>query len=140
MKNFKFSIKGQNFDVEVKSLEGNQALIEVNGTSYEVELHREVRESKTPVLVRQSVKSTKDAHRIKKEGAGVHKIKAPLPGIIMNILVVVGDEVKKGQKLLVYEAMKMENNILSEKDGVIRSIKVTPGDNVLQDEVLLEIE
>jgi len=140
MKNFKFSIKGQNYDVEVKSLEGNQAVIEVNGTSYDVELHREIRESKTPVLVRQSVKSSKDAHRIKQEGSGHYKVRAPLPGIIMNILVKVGDEVEKGQKLLIYEAMKMENNILSEKDGVIKSIKVTPGDNVLQDDVLLEIE
>jgi len=42
--------------------------------------------------------------------------------------------------LLIYEAMKMENNILAEKDGIIRSIKVTIGQNVLQDDILLEIE
>jgi biotin carboxyl carrier protein len=140
MKHFKFSIKGQNYDVEVKEFEGNQAVIEVNGTTYEVELHRELRSSKTPVLVRQSVKTSEDEHRIRKEDTGTHKVRAPLPGIIMNILVREGDMVKKGQKLLVYEAMKMENNILSEKEGMIKSIKVVPGDNVLQDDVLLEIQ
>jgi biotin carboxyl carrier protein len=140
MKHFKFSIKGQNYEVEVKEFEGNQAVIEVNGTSYEVELKREVRSTKTPVLVRQSVKTARDEHKIKREDKNTHKVRAPLPGIIMNILVKEGDEVKKGQKLLIYEAMKMENNILSEKNGVVRSIKVTPGDNVLQDDVLLEIQ
>ena len=139
MKHFKFSIKGQDYDVEVKEFEGNQAVIEVNGTSYEIELKREVRSTKTPVLVRQSVKSARDEHKIKREEKSTHKVRAPLPGIIMNILVKEGDEVKKGQKLLIYEAMKMENNILSEKNGVVSSIKVTPGDNVLQDDVLLEI-
>jgi len=140
MKHFKFSIKGQDYDVEVKEFEGNQAVIEVNGTSYEIELKREVRSTKTPVLVRQSVKSARDEHKIKREEKSTHKVRAPLPGIIMNILVKEGDEVKKGQKLLIYEAMKMENNILSEKNGVVSSIKVTPGDNVLQDDVLLEIQ
>ena len=140
MKNFKFSIRGHNYEVEMKSLEGNYAEIEVNGTIYEVELLREVKESKTPRLVRKPITNPKDAHEIKKEDVSLYKIKAPLPGTIMQILVKVGDRIKKGDKLLIYEAMKMENNIMAEKDGIVRTIKITPGANVLQDDVLIEIE
>jgi len=51
-----------------------------------------------------------------------------------------GDVVKLGDKLLMYEAMKMENTITAEKDGVIKNLKVQPGDSVLQGEMLMEIE
>ncbi|MFO8129107.1 MAG: acetyl-CoA carboxylase biotin carboxyl carrier protein subunit [Bacteroidales bacterium] len=139
MKKFKFTIRGHEYDVEVKNFEDRQALIEVNGTSYEVELHKEVKETKTPKLVRKPIETPKDAHEIKKEDKPAFKVKAPLPGTIMQVFVRVGDEVKKGDRLLIYEAMKMENNVMSEKEGTIRSVKVTPGDNVLQDDVLIEI-
>jgi len=68
------------------------------------------------------------------------KIKAPLPGNILQVFVKVGDEVAKDDKLLVYEAMKMENKLLAEKSGIIRTIKVQPGDSVLQDDTLIELE
>jgi biotin carboxyl carrier protein len=51
-----------------------------------------------------------------------------------------GDAVKKDDRLLIYEAMKMENMLLSEKNGKVSSVKVAPGDSVLQDDVLIEIE
>ncbi len=140
MKNFKFSIRGNKYDVEVKNLEDNIAEIEVNGTIYEVELMREVKEAKTPKLVRKPIATPKDAHEIKKEEVAVYKVKAPLPGTIMQVFVKPGDQVKKGDRLIIYEAMKMENNVMAEKDGTIKSIKVTTGDNVLQDDVLIEIE
>jgi len=57
----------------------------------------------------------------------------------MQIFVKEGDTIEKGQKLLQYEAMKMENDLLSEKQGVIKSIKVNPGDAVLEGDVLIEI-
>ncbi len=67
-------------------------------------------------------------------------VKAPLPGLILKILVNVGDEVNRGDVLLVMETMKMENNILTESKGRVKSIKVKVGDNVLQNDVLVEIE
>ena len=66
-------------------------------------------------------------------------IKAPLPGNVLQLFVKVDDEVKKGDKLLMYEAMKMENMILSEKDGVIKTIKVNINDSFLQGDTLIEI-
>lgn len=138
MKSYKFKIRGHEYEVEILKSEGNQFEIEVNGTKYNVELDREVKSSKTPTLVRQNVPTHKQIK--KKEGGGVTKIKSPLPGNIMTIFVKQGDPVKKGDKLLIYEAMKMENEVLAEKDGSIASIKVNVGDAVLQDDVLIEIK
>jgi biotin carboxyl carrier protein len=67
-------------------------------------------------------------------------VKTPLPGNVLTISKKNGDTVKKGDLVLIYEAMKMENKILAEKDGVIRNMKVNQGDNILQDDVLFEIE
>jgi glutaconyl-CoA/methylmalonyl-CoA decarboxylase subunit gamma len=139
MKHFKFVIKGHDYEVEVKRFEDSLAEIEVNGTLYEVEVKAEKRTSKTPTLVRKEVPRARDAHVIKKDAA-IHQVKAPLPGIIMQVLVKDGDMVKRGDKLLVYEAMKMENNLAAERDGKVKNLKVMPGDSILQDDLLLEIE
>ncbi len=139
MKNFKFTISGNTYEVEIKSLEGNVAGIEVNGTSYTVELHRELIKSKTPTLVRAEVPPGKSDKIEKKEKGSSYPVTAPLPGTIIKILVKQGDLVKKGQTLLVMEAMKMENKIRSEKDGVVESVKVNPGLSVLQGDILIEL-
>ena len=138
MKSYKFKIHGHEYDVEIKGEESNVFDIEVNGTSYSVEMESKANISKTPTLMRQAVNTHKE---IKKKGnAEISKVTCPLPGNIMNIFVKQGQQVKKGDKLVMYEAMKMENQILAEKDGVIASIKVQVGDSVLQDDVLLEMK
>ena len=139
MKNFKFTISGNTYEVEIKDFEKNSAIIEVNGTLYTVELHREVKKTKTPTLVRAEVPPSKREKIEKKEKGSSDPVTAPLPGNIIEILVKPGDLVKKGQILLVMEAMKMENKIQSEKDGVVESVKVIPGSNVLQGDILIEL-
>ncbi len=140
MKRFQFTISGNNYEVEVKKFENGKARIEVNGTCYNVELNKQEQASKTPILVRSRVKNPAGAHRIHKSESTGFKVVAPLPGNIMQISVKVGDEVKKDDQLLIYEAMKMENKLLSEKDGIVKSIAVAAGDSVLQDELLIELE
>ncbi|MBN1112774.1 MAG: biotin/lipoyl-binding protein [Bacteroidales bacterium] len=141
MKKFDFTINGNKYDVEITSFEDNIASIEVNGSHYEVEVHQEVKKTKTPTLVRPAVVTDRKESKIKKtvSSGGGYPIKSPLPGTILGISVKEGDEVKRGQLLLIMEAMKMENQVLAEKDGVISSIKVNSGDTVLQNDVLLEI-
>lgn len=138
MKKFKFNIGGNEYNVEIISFEDNLAEIEVNGTQYFVELEQEVKTPKTPKLVRATAPPPKDVKPL--ASSGVSKIKAPLPGTILQVLVGVGDQVQKEQKLLVMEAMKMENNILAEKGGTVKTIKVSVNDTVLQGDVLIEIE
>lgn len=139
MRTFKFNIKGQEYDVEIKKLENNIAEIEVNGTLYQVEVKQEARQSKTPILVRPEPAVPKSAHKFKKKISGTVEVKSPLPGNIMQVFVKENDEVRKGDKLVVYEAMKMENTVYAEKDGTIVKVKVKPGDNILEGDVLLEI-
>ncbi len=139
MKKFKFTIRGQEFDVDIKEIEGSNAQIEVNGTVYDVEIKLDEKVKKTPQLVRKPVINKPGEGQIKKStGAGV-SVKAPLPGTIIKVSVAVGDTINAGDTLLVMEAMKMENNVLAEKAGTVKSIKVNVGDVVLQDDVLVEI-
>jgi len=140
MKNFKFKINGNEYDVEVLEIEGRMAKIEVNGTAYNVELHQEAPPEKPkPVAAApKTVKeSTASAHVIK--GGTTVQVKSPLPGVIIQILVKQGDSVNVGQTLCTLETMKMENAIKSENTGIVASVKITPGQSVLQDEVLIEI-
>ncbi|MDQ1769398.1 acetyl-CoA carboxylase biotin carboxyl carrier protein subunit [Labilibaculum sp. A4] len=139
MKKFKFTIRGQEYDVEIKDFEGSNAKIEVNGTSYDVDVHVADKSSKTPRLVRKPVVNKPGEGSIKKSGGGASTVKAPLPGSIIKINIAVGDSINPGDTLLVMEAMKMENNVLAEKGGTVKAIKVAVGDSVLQDDVLIEI-
>jgi biotin carboxyl carrier protein len=142
MKKFTFNIKGHEYDVELLKFEDNLAKIDVNGTIYKVEVKKEIKESKTPKLVRQEIQTKRQDSKIKKtitKTAG-HDVKCPLPGNIMQVFVKNGDEVKLGDKLVMYEAMKMENTIVAEKDGVVKNLTIQAGDSVLQDEKLMEIE
>jgi biotin carboxyl carrier protein len=143
MKKFKFTINGNNYEVEILGFEDNIAKVEVNGTMYDVEVQKDLKVPKTPTLVRAeapkpSLKETKIPKNIIRTTNVT--IKAPLPGTIIQVLVKAGDKVIIGEKLLTMEAMKMENNVVSEKDGIVRVVNVKPGDTVLQNDVLVEIE
>lgn len=141
MKKFSFKIGGNKYDVDIQKVEGNVIELEVNGTSYQVELDKAVQTQKTPILVRQEVAPpTTKEKKIVKSLSSLIQIKSPLPGIILKVLVKEGDTVKEGDVVMVIEAMKMENKILAEKPGVVKSVKVRPGDNVLENDLLLELE
>lgn len=126
--------------MEILGFEGNIAEVEVNGTSYSVEVDRKLKQSKTPVLVRKDLPppSRRESKIMKSIGSQL-AVKAPLPGNIMQVFVSEGDKVKKGQKLLSYEAMKMENEMRSEKDGQVDKVRVRRGDSVLEGDILIEL-
>ncbi|MBO8480573.1 MAG: biotin/lipoyl-binding protein, partial [Bacteroidetes bacterium] len=74
----------------------------------------------------------------KASGAGKDVV-SPLPGVVISVDVKVGDAVKRGQKVAVIEAMKMENEILSENDGTVTAVHVSKGDSVLEDAKIVTI-
>ncbi len=162
MKNFKFEINGNTYEVEIANVEGTLAEVEVNGKKYNVTLDKEAPVVSTPKPIVTSAKPKEvtptKAAPVKtapkpaapkpsapKETASsqpsesLSAVKAPLPGNILDVKVKEGDEVKKGDVLLVMEAMKMENNVMSDASGVVRTVKVSAGDTVLQNDVLVEI-
>lgn len=141
MKKFKFTISGKQYEVEVQSFENDKAQVVVNGTQYEVDVEREKEEAKPVIAPRPKAAPAAASTPAAAPAGDANGVKAvaPLPGTIMQIYVNVGDQVKRGDKILMYEAMKMENNFLAEVDGVIKDIKVRVGDNVLQGAVLVVI-
>ncbi len=145
MKNFKFTIQGNKYDVNIINVEDNIAEIEVNGAVYKVEVDKVIAQSKTPILVRSvAVPSTDTTPSQQKTSAptapkGAGFVNSPLPGVILEIHIKEGQAIKVGTRLITLEAMKMENNINADKDGVIKSIKVKQGDSVLEGDLLIEI-
>lgn len=137
MKKFKFTINGKEYDVNVENIAGENATVVVDGVKYDVAIKREEEPvAARPVAPKAKVNTTPKAETAAQPKssapAGGFKAQAPLPGTIMKIFVNVGDQVKRGDKMLVYEAMKMENNFLAEIDGTVKEICVREGDNVLQ--------
>lgn len=145
MKKFKLKINDNSYEVDIVNVDGNTADVNVNGKVYTVELDKKVQQTKTPVLVRSKVEpSTESDRAIAKTSApgspkGSGFVKSPLPGIILSFNVKVGDRVNIGDRLLVLEAMKMENNINSDKEGVIKEIRVKERDSVMEGDILIEI-
>lgn len=138
MKKFKFKINGSEYEVSVNEIEDNVAEIEVNGTPFTVEIEKQEKASAATM-------SRKPAGKVAPITAPRHTtvasaIKAPLPGNIMKVLVKQGQSVKRGDLLMTMESMKMENNIMAENDGIIRHIHVQVGQNVMQDDVLIDFE
>lgn len=142
MKEYKYRINGNLYKVSVGEIEKNIAHVEVNGTTYNVEM-----EEAAPVKV--STPKPSSAPRtatgepvIAKPtvSSGADAVKSPLPGVVNDILVKVGDTVSVGQTVLILEAMKMENNINAIKSGKVTAIKVNKGDSVLEGTELIIIE
>jgi glutaconyl-CoA/methylmalonyl-CoA decarboxylase subunit gamma len=145
MKNFKFTINGNEYDAEIIGIEDSTAEVSVNGVTYSVEIDRKLQAIKTPKLIRTLAVPSTDSHPSVSKTAhpsapkGTGNIKSPLPGVILEIYVREGDTVKIGQKLLMLEAMKMENIINADKEGRVASIKVGKGDSVMEGDILIVI-
>ncbi|NTW31263.1 MAG: biotin/lipoyl-binding protein [Bacteroidetes bacterium] len=146
MKKFKFTIKGNQYDVDILNIEDNIAEVQVNGNIYTVEVDKNIQQTKTPILVRTPAVPSTDVEKSTQKTSSPSftksggTIKSPLPGAILNVHVKVGDKITMGQRLITLEAMKMENNIDSDKEGKIASIKVKKGDNVMEGDILIVIE
>ena len=145
MKEYKYKINGNLYNVVIGDIEDNIAHVEVNGTHYTVEMEKKPKAAPAPKPVaRPAAKpaAAPAAAPAAKPAAGGAKsgVKSPLPGVILDIKVNVGDEVKKGQTLIILEAMKMENSINADKDGKIAAINVSKGESVLEGTDLIIIE
>jgi biotin carboxyl carrier protein len=143
MKEFKYKINGSPYRVVVNKSDEEVMELEVNGTPFTVELTPKTkapkavvqRHTQTPVQSAPATLVTRPS-----SPSGKSSIQSPLPGIILDIRCKVGDTVKKGQTLMILEAMKMENNILANGNGKITEILVQKGDSVLEGAELVVIE
>jgi len=143
MKEYKFKINGKEYQVTIGEAEGKMLSVNVNGADYQVELENTPVNAagNAPASANKIADATAGASpsatagaapsASAAKGAGV-TIKSPLPGIIISVDVKEGQAVKRGQKVAVIEAMKMENDILAEADGTVTAIHTRKGDSVLE--------
>jgi biotin carboxyl carrier protein len=138
MKEYKFKVNGADYAVSVDSVEENIVNVVVNDTPYKVELEN-VPAVAAPIAAPPTVQSPVETPAPSAADGSSKPLKSPLPGVILDLFVKVGDTVKNGQKVLLLEAMKMENNIDADRDGTVLEIKVAKGDSVNEGDVLLVI-
>ena len=145
MKEYKYKINGNLYNVVIGDIEDNIAHVEVNGTHNTVEMEKKPKAAPAPKPVARPVAKPAAAPApasapASKPAAGKSGVKSPLPGVILDIKVKEGDEVKKGQTIIILEAMKMENSINADKDGKVTAINVSKGESVLEGTDLVIIE
>ena len=134
----KYKINDIEYNVEINSFSGNKAEVSVNGVVYQVEIGNNEPSvpvcTPTPVPSAPSVQPSAQVSEPKQTVvAGCGKpINSPLPGVIIGVKVNVGDIVKAGQVVAILEAMKMENEIQAEFDGIVTSVNVSQGDSILE--------
>ena len=142
MKEFKYKINGNLYTVNINQIEDNIATVEVNGTPYKVELDKPAKKQIKPLTRPQAAPVTPAGEPVVSRPAAASvagAVRSPLPGVILEINVSVGDTVKAGQKVAILEAMKMENNIDADRAGVVKQILVQQGATVMEGDVLIVI-
>jgi biotin carboxyl carrier protein len=143
MKEFTFKINGAEYKCAVEEIEAGLTNVTVNGKTYQVETPKPEKPAAKPVVApapKPAAPAPAAAPAAPKAAsapaAGV-QVKSPLPGSVIKVLVSEGQAVKRGDTLLTLESMKMENAIMAEQDGTVKQIAVTPGQNVMQDDLLI---
>ena len=145
MKEFTFKINGAEDKCAVEEIEAGKTNVTVNGKVYTVETETPKVEAPAPKPAPAPAPKPAAAPAAPKAeapkpaapAAGGVQVKSPLPGSVIKVLVSEGQAVKRGDTLLTLESMKMENAIMAETDGTVKQIAVTPGQNVMQDDLLI---
>ena len=134
MKRFQITVNGNAYDVQVEEMGGAAASAPaaVPAPSAPAPVA-----APAPAAARAPAAAPAPAAPV---AAGAETINAPMPGNIVNVMVKAGDTVAKGQVLLVLEAMKMENEIMSPRDGVVAGVHVSKGESVDSGKLLVSLQ
>lgn len=139
MKSFQFTIDGRKYDTTVNEIDGGMAEVTVNGTVFHVAIDQMKNATSIKPAAPRAAAAPTAAPKVA-QAAGTTVVKSPLPGSIVKVVAAAGQAVKRGDLLLTMESMKMENQVLSEVEGTVKAVLVQPGQNVMQDDKLVEIE
>lgn len=135
MKQYKYTINGNKYEVTIGEVVDNIVSLEVNGELFKVEMEKKEEQAPQAPVVQTIAKPAAP-----KAVSTTVTIKAPLPGVIREVKVNVGDSISDSQTVVILEAMKMANNIDSESKGVVKEICVQPGQTVMEGDPLVIIE
>ncbi len=147
-KEFSFKINGAEYKCAVEEIEAGLTEVTVNGKKYTVETEKPAAPAPkaapaaapkaAPAAAAPAAAAPKAAAPAPKAApAAGAQVKSPLPGSVVKVCVSEGQDVKKGDTLLILESMKMENPILAEQDGKVAQVAVAAGQTVMQDDLLV---
>ncbi len=139
MKKYKMRINGENYKAKIIEYKGNEIIVEVNGIEYGVELAVEKKEKIQLVRSAKSASSLPAMATPQKAVVSAGAVVAPIPGLVMKILVHEGDAINAGDNIIILEAMKMESEIASTATGTIKKILIKEGQSVQEGEALIEV-
>ncbi len=139
MEDFKFKIAGKSYTTKVVEEESGSLLVTVNGKKYQVELPEHTAAPK-PVIRPLGASGAPVATPSARAAVPASEctVAAPLPGTITKVVAKAGQKVKKGDVLLVMEAMKMANDVVAEHDGTVKALHVSEGQSVNQGDIMVE--
>ncbi|MCK5250470.1 MAG: biotin/lipoyl-binding protein [Spirochaetaceae bacterium] len=148
MKSYDFKVGGQSFTARIVEYTESRVVVDLNGNTYDVELSSETTVAPASAITPPAPKKVQPQRVVTSTqtpvpAAGTHDtgaVTAPIPGVVKQIPVAVGDEVTEGKVVLILEAMKMENQISATVGGTISEIKVALGDSVHEGQLLIQIE
>ena len=147
MKEYRLSVNGRDYVIALKSISGDRAEMEVNGEGYVVDIHSIHRTGSpkrrpSPAPHRQNDEDGPHVPAAPKmvQASSESGVCAPIPGVVMEVYVKVGESVAAGADLLKMEAMKMENRITAPRAGRIATLHTKAGDSVGQGQLLVQIE
>jgi len=149
MKEMTLEINGKEYKIKVNEFGAEEARLMVNGTEYIVRLKDlgepkalDIRPAARPFKKELSSLPQEQTETLRKPKGivGTGQVTAPLPGLVLEILVKEGDQVKAGQDVVIMEAMKMENEVQSPQDGTVKEIKAKRGDSVYEGDPLIVLE
>ena len=137
-KEFSFKINGAEYKCAVEEIEAGLTEVTVNGKKYTVETEKPVAPAPkaAPAAAPKAAPAPAPKAAAPAAAAGA-QVKSPLPGSVVKVCVNEGQDVKKGDTLLILESMKMENPILAEQDGKVAQVAVAAGQTVMQDDLLV---
>ena len=138
MKDYKFKINGQDYTASVQELEDGNLSVAINGKTYQVELPEKAHHPMHSIVRPASAAGAAPASVARPTSAAPGNVTAPIPGTVTQVLVKAGQKVKKGDVLLIMEAMKMANEITAESDGTVQNVCVSQGQSVSQGMTLVQ--
>jgi glutaconyl-CoA/methylmalonyl-CoA decarboxylase subunit gamma len=155
MKTYELKIGGKDYKIDIERFDGKRAAVKVNGKPYEIDVTKAVKSffpggvtpppstgvsRPTPYTAPQPIPEAPQPLASVPAVATGGRVVAPMPGLILEILVAVGDTVSVGASMIKMEAMKMENDIPASVGGKVKEIRVKKGDRVQTEDILAVIE
>lgn len=139
MKKYKMNINGEKYEAKIVEYKGTEVIVEVNGIEYGVELEFDKPEKVQLIRSQKQSSPTPAVSSPRKTVVSAGAVVAPIPGLVLKILVKEGDTVNAGDNIIILEAMKMESEIGSTASGTVNKILVKEGQSIQEGEAIIEV-